>query len=45
MSDYNETHDNIGNDVDLLKLQGDTNNLSNHEVNNMIIIQSSIIKY
>jgi hypothetical protein len=24
MSDYNEKHDGIGNDIDLLKLQGDT---------------------
>jgi hypothetical protein len=45
MLDYNETHDDIGNDIDLLKLQGDASNLSNHEVNNMTIIQSSIIKY
>jgi hypothetical protein len=45
MLDYDETHDDTGNDIDLLKLQGDTSNLSNHEVNNMTIIQSSIIKY
>lgn len=44
MSDYNETYDDIGNDFDLPNLQGDTN-LSNHEVNNVTIIQSSIIKY
>jgi hypothetical protein len=42
MLDYN---DDIGNDFDFLKLQGDTSNLSNHEVNNVTIIQSSIIEY
>ncbi len=45
MLDYNKTHDDIGNDIDLVKLQGNTSNLSNHEVNDMTIIQSSIIKY
>jgi hypothetical protein len=45
MSDYNETHDDIGNDFDLPNLKGDTRNSSNHEVNNVTIIQSSIIKY
>ncbi len=45
MSNYNETHDDIGNDFDLPNLKGDTRNSSNHEVNNVTIIQSSIIKY